>query len=208
VETVSHTKEQPIGIFDSGLGGLTVAKAIRELLPHEQILYVGDTLHMPYGDKTAEEIQGYCKSIVEFFLQKKVKLIVIACNTASSFAASYLRSLFWKQVEIIGVIRPVVRMMAEKGFQHIGIIGTKGTIQSGIFSTLYNEYHGSGSLYQLATPLLAPLIEHGDLEDNTLKQALQHYLSHPEFETCDAIVLACTHYPLIKNQIDAFFNFR
>jgi glutamate racemase len=197
---------QPIGIFDSGIGGLTVAKAIHDLLPNERLVYVGDTLHMPYGDKSAKEIQGYCNNIVEFFLEKKVKLIVIACNTASSLAASFLREKFWRRVEIMGVIRPVVQLIVSRKYENIGIIGTTGTIQSGIFPTLYQEYHGTGQLHLRATPKLAPLIEAGLQQTVAMKESLHAYLHTPEFERCDSIVLACTHYPLIKQQVIDFFD--
>jgi hypothetical protein len=151
---------QPIGIFDSGIGGLTVAKAIEELLPNEQLIYVGDTQHMPYGDKSPEHIRQYCKQIVSFLLSKNVKLIVIACNTASSVASSYLRSIFWEQVEIMGVIRPIIISIIEKKYKKIGIIGTQGTINSNIYENLFREYGsevkgmtsvGWGRARQLAT---------------------------------------------------------
>lgn len=195
-----------IGIFDSGVGGLTVAKALEELLPHETFIYVGDTKHMPYGDKSEESIKNYCKRIVEFLLEKKVKLIVIACNTASAVAASYLRATFWQQVEIMGVIRPMVKTAIEEGYHRVGIIGTIGTVKSHIYPRLFEEYHSNAEIYQLATPLLAPMIENGDHHTEISKAIIKQYLGHKEFESCDAILLACTHYPLIKNQVIDFFQ--
>lgn len=199
-------KQQPIGIFDSGVGGLTVAKAISDLLPNERLIYVGDTQHMPYGDKSAEHVKLYAERVVRFFLEQHVKLIVIACNTASALAASYLRSLFWQQVEIIGVIRPVVKTIVQQGYHQVGIIGTKGTIESNIYETILHETTKSITLHQLATPLLAPMIENGNTEDEIAKAVIHQYLSYPPFATCDALVLACTHYPIIKNKIADFFN--
>lgn len=197
---------QPIGIFDSGVGGLTVATAIEKLLPNEQIIYVGDTQHMPYGDKSPEHIRLYCKRIVEFLIQKQVKLIVIACNTASSVAASYLRSIFWEQIEIIGVIRPAIQFIMQKQFHKIGIIGTQGTIQSHIYPDLFKEYQYPADIFQLATPLLAPMIEEG-LHTHEVSQAIIHtYLQHPSFQDKEAILLACTHYPLIKHEVESYFH--
>lgn len=197
---------QPIGIFDSGIGGLTVAKAIEELLPNEQLIYVGDTQHMPYGDKSPEHIRQYCKQIVEFLLSKNVKLIVIACNTASSVASSYLRSIFWEQVEIMGVIRPVILSIIEKKYKKIGIIGTQGTINSNIYETLFREYNSDVEIFQLATPLLAPMIEQGFYNNDVSKAVLDEYLKNDNFKDKEAILLACTHYPLIKNEVNAYFN--
>lgn len=198
-------KDQPIGIFDSGVGGLTVAKAISDLLPYEQLLYVGDTQHMPYGDKSAEHVQGYTKQIVEFFLQQNVKLIIIACNTASALAASYVRSLFWKDVEIIGVIRPVVKTILERHYKKVGVIGTKATIESNIYQRILDETPHTLELIQLATPLLAPMIENGNIDDEIAHAILHQYLSGPLFASCEALVLACTHYPIIKDKIASVF---
>lgn len=200
------TSNQPIGIFDSGVGGLTVAKAIGDRLPHEQLIYVGDTQHMPYGDKSPEHIKAYCKRIVEFLLSKNVKLIVIACNTASAIAASYLRSIFWQQVEIIGVIRPVIRSILAQNIHKIGIIGTQGTIQSHIYPTLFKEYGSNIEVFQLATPLLAPMIEEGIYGNETSAAILHQYLQHPDFEDKEAILLACTHYPMIKKEVEDYFQ--
>lgn len=197
---------QPIGIFDSGIGGLTVANTLSKHLPHEQFIYFGDTLHMPYGDKSAAEIQAYSKRIIEFLISKKVKLIVIACNSASSFAASYLRSLFWTQVEIIGVIRPVIQSIIAQKIKHLGIIATNATIQSNIYPMLFKEYEYDIDIFQLPTPLLAPLIEQGKGNTVLMQNALQQYLSHNEFNNKEAILLACTHYPLIHQQVFEYFN--
>jgi glutamate racemase len=197
---------QPIGIFDSGIGGLTVAKAIEELLPNEQLIYVGDTQHMPYGDKSPEHIRQYCKQIVSFLLSKNVKLIVIACNTASSVASSYLRSIFWEQVEIMGVIRPIIISIIEKKYKKIGIIGTQGTINSNIYENLFREYGSEVEIFQLATPLLAPMIEQGFINNEVSKAILDEYLKNEEFKDKEAILLACTHYPLIKNEVNNYFH--
>ncbi len=195
---------QPIGIFDSGIGGLTVAKAIAEEMPNEQLIYFGDTKHMPYGDKKPSEILDYCHKITEFLISKNVKLIVIACNTASAIGASALREKFWKQVEILGVIRPAIELILSKKYKKIGIIGTQGTISSNIYQKILDEKNAQINVFQLATPLLAPMIEMGIKDNDTLN----NYLKHPHFEDKEAILLACTHYPLIKNDVEQYFNFK
>lgn len=196
----------PIGIFDSGIGGLTIAKAIEEALPHEHFIYFGDTLHMPYGDRTPDVIRSYCRQIVEFLIQQPVKLIVIACNSASALAAGYLRQMYWQQVEIMGVIRPVIQEMIIQNVQKLGIIGTHATIQSGIYPLLTQEYQSNMDIFQMATPLLAPMIEEGLFDSEVSKAVLHQYLSNPGFKDRDAILLACTHYPLIKTEVDRFFE--
>jgi glutamate racemase len=176
------------------------------VLPKEQLIYVGDTQHMPYGDKSAEHIQAYTKRMVDFFLNQQVKLIIIACNTASALAASYVRSLYWQQVEIIGVIRPVIKTLLEKQVTQVGIIGTKATIESNIYQKILSETPNNITLHQMATPLLAPMIENGNTEDEIAQAILHQYLSNSNFESCEALVLACTHYPIIKKQIAACFH--
>lgn len=200
------TSHQPIGIFDSGIGGLTVAKALEKRLPNEQLIYVGDTQHMPYGDKSAENIRLYCTRIVDFLLEKNVKMIVIACNTASAVASSFLRATYWQQVEIMGVIRPAITSIIEKKYKKVGIIGTTGTIQSQIFPTLFAEYGSNIELFQLATPLLAPMIEQGLYKTEVSMSIIKEYMSNPGFKDMEAILLACTHYPLIKHEIFDFFK--
>lgn len=198
--------EQPIGIFDSGVGGLTVAQAIAEALPNERLVYFGDTVHMPYGEKSPEHIRAYCEQIVEFLLSKHVKLIVIACNTASAIAASYLRSKYWQLVEIIGVIRPVIQQIIQDQISSVGILGTHATIGSGIYPQLIQEYGSTLDVFQLATPLLAPMIEEGLMDTEVSKAVLHQYLSHPGFTECEALLLACTHYPLLRQEISDFFS--
>lgn len=199
-------KSDPIGIFDSGIGGLTVAKTLEQELPHEQLIYFGDTAHMPYGDKTAAEILDFSKNIVEFLIRKKVKIIIIACNSASSVAAGSLRNEYWKQVEIMGVIRPVIKSIVERNIGKLGIIGTQATIQSNIYPDIFNEYDGQISIYQKATPLLAPMIEAGMAGSDEMHAILTSYLSDINFADKEAILLACTHYPLIKDMVDTYFQ--
>ncbi len=200
-------KTQPVGIFDSGIGGLTVARSLEHELPNEQFIYFGDTAHMPYGDKTPEEILHYSRKIVDFLISKNVKLIVIACNSASSIAASQLRADYWKYVEIMGVIRPVIKSIIRKNIKRIGIIGTQATIKSNIYPSIIKESGENIDIYQKATPLLAPIIEQGHTRDAKLDEILSEYLSDENFKDKEAILLACTHYPLIANEIKTFFNY-
>lgn len=198
--------EQPIGIFDSGVGGLTVAQAIGQALPNERLVYFGDTVHMPYGEKSPEHIRQFCSQIVEFLMSQNVKLIVIACNTASAIAASYLRSQYWQQVEIIGVIRPVIQQIIQDQVSTLGILGTHATIGSGIYPQLIQEYGATLDVFQLATPLLAPMIEEGLMDTEVSRAVLHQYLSTPGFTECEALLLACTHYPLLRQEISDFFS--
>lgn len=197
---------QAIGIFDSGLGGLTVAHALQIALPNEHFIYVGDTKHMPYGEKTAQEIISYSEKIVEFLISKNVKLIVIACNSASAVAASYLRNKYWQQVEIIGVIRPIIKSILKQNIKKIGLIATQATVNSNIYAHILEEYQANIALFQLATPKLAFMIEHGLSESLEMQELLNTYLSNKNFEDKEAILLACTHYPLIKDKVNNFFG--
>src|SRR5436190_15270272 len=197
-----------IGIFDSGIGGLTVADAIHRLLPHEALVYFGDTAHLPYGDKSPELIRTYAKQITNFLLhEKKCKAIVIACNTASAAAYELLRDTFKGTVPVINVIDPMIEaVIADDTIKKVGIIATKTTIASGVYQEKFSRRKPSLKFAALATPLLASMIEEGFYNDNISTAVLQEYLSYPEFTDIDAMVLACTHYPLIKNEIAAFFQ--
>jgi len=194
----------PIGIFDSGLGGLTVAKAIHDALPRESLLYYGDTLHLPYGEKSRRHIIEYSEQIVRFLIKQKVKLIVIACNSASASAASYLRKKYHKQIEIRGVIRPMLAAIANENYKQVGLIGTQATIASNIYPKLLAEYNNKMSLNCLATPLLVPMIEEGFNTNKISEEIIKEYLQ--KFEPIEALVLACTHYPLIKESVETFFD--
>jgi glutamate racemase len=200
-------KEQPIGIFDSGVGGLTVAHAVRQLLPHENIVYFGDTAHLPYGDKSAESIRAYSRRITEFLLEHKSKVILIACNSASASAFDILREEFRDKVIIIDVIDPVVRYLASRNFRKIGVIGTKRTISSGTYDSKLKQKSPGTSVISMATPLLVPMIEEGFIYDDISNAILRAYLSDASLSGIQALVLGCTHYPIIRNQIRKIFNF-
>lgn len=199
----------PIGIFDSGIGGLTVANAIRQLLPHENMIYFGDTAHLPYGDKSEAAIQAYSIKIADVLLKKGCKVIVIACNSASSAAYELLKEYVRKDAHIINVIDPMVDYLTRHyGGKTIGLIGTKRTVHSGIYAQKLKEGDKNILLHSLATPLLAPMIEEGFFNNQISHEIIAQYLSDATLENIDALVLACTHYPLIKKEINEFYQNR
>jgi len=200
-------KQQPIGIFDSGVGGLTVAHAIKQILPGESLIYFGDTAHLPYGDKSAEAIRYYSQRITKFLLEHDSKVVLVACNSASASAFDYLKEEFSDKTILIDVIDPVVDFIATKNFRKIGIIGTKRTISSGTYERKIAEKAPHSSVVSMATPLLVPMIEEGFIFDDISNAILRSYLSNETLAGIEALILACTHYPIIKNQISKIFNF-
>jgi len=202
-------KEQPIGIFDSGIGGLTVANAIINHLPNEQVIYFGDTAHMPYGDKSPEAIRHYSEKISEFLLSKNCKLILIACNTASAAAFDYIQSTIGKIVPVENVIDPVVNeVVKDNDLGKVGVIGTKNTISSGVYEKKLKALKPSLEVVSLATGLLASMIEEGYYNNSVSQAIINSYLTYPDFQDIDGIVLGCTHYPLIKKEIKYFYHER
>jgi glutamate racemase len=200
-------KEQPIGIFDSGVGGLTVAHAIKQILPYENLIYFGDTAHLPYGDKSAGAIESYSRKITEFLLERNAKVVLVACNSASASAFSSLKKEFGSRTLLIDVIDPVVDYMGTRDFKKIGVIGTKRTISSGMYETKLKEKNPGTSVVSMATPLLVPMIEEGFIFDDISNAIIRAYLSDPSLGGIEALILGCTHYPIIKNQISKIFNF-
>ena len=197
---------KPIGIFDSGIGGLTVAKAIKEVLPDEQIIYFGDTAHLPYGDKSKDSVKGYSKRITGFLLAKGCKAIVIACNTASAHAYADLKK-FYPKVPIINVVNPTVNYVTEKYHSgKIGVIATKGTIKSRIYPRKITKRNHKLEVPQAAAPLLVPMIEEGFFNNNISQTIINSYLSAKNFKGIEALILGCTHYPLIKGEVENFFG--
>lgn len=192
----------PIGCFDSGIGGLTVASGIARQLPNEQIIYFGDSAHLPYGEKSRTAIQQYTRRIADFLLDKGCKIIVIACNTASAAAYEMLCSYVSGRALVVSVIEPVVQAVTQGSMQKVGIIATKSTIDSGMYPKLLKERNEGLGIVSKPTRSLVPLIEEGLFADQAIADAvIQHYLSDTKFQDIDALVLACTHYPLIKAQI-------
>jgi len=206
---LKHSPRSPIGVFDSGIGGLTVAHAIHQRMPNEQIIYFGDTAHLPYGDKSESAIQSYSVKIVNVLLKKGCKVIVIACNSASSSAYELLKEYVANKAHIINVIDPMVELVAKQlPGKKVGLIGTKRTVQSGIYPKKIKELSPMIELHSLATPLLAPMIEEGFYSSQISHEIIASYLSNPIFASIDALILACTHYPLIQKEIEEFFGNR
>jgi glutamate racemase len=200
-------KEKPIGIFDSGVGGLTVAHAIKQILPGESIIYFGDTAHLPYGDKSAEAISYYSHRITEFLLEHDSKVILVACNSASASAFDSLKKEFSDRTILFDVIDPVVDYIGTRNFNKIGVIGTKRTISSGTYEQKIRERSMATEVVSLATPLLVPMIEEGFIFDDISNAIIRTYLTNESLRGIQALILGCTHYPIIKNQISKIFNF-
>lgn len=198
---------QAIGIFDSGIGGLTVAHAIQKALPQEKMIYFGDTAHLPYGDKSEAAIQAYSIKIADVLLKMECKVIVIACNSASSAAYHLLKEYVGKRAHIINVIDPMVSLVSHqfKG-KNIGLIGTKRTVQSNVYAQKIESLNQSITLHQLATPLLVHMIEEGFFDNRISHDIIDQYLSDQSLKNIDALILACTHYPLIKAEINAYYH--
>jgi glutamate racemase len=200
--------DQPIGIFDSGVGGLTVANAICKLLPHENTVYFGDTTHLPYGDKSSEAVKAFSLRIADFLIEKNCKMIVIACNTASAAAYNALNLHIQNKALLINVIDPMVNYLEQThAQQRIGIIATKGTIGSKVYERKLHERHIS-EVKSLATPLLVHLIEEGFSGHPGCQLLVNEYLSNPALNEIEVLVLACTHYPIIKNLIEEYYEGR
>lgn len=193
------TKNSPIGIFDSGLGGLTVAKQIIKLLPHEDIIYLGDTARVPYGPRSPEIIKKFSEENTKFLVDKNVKCIVIACNTSSAVAADYLKKKF-KNVPIFEVINPAAKEAAKTGVK-IGIIGTRATIGSKAYEKDIKKYSKTTKIISLVCPMLVPFIEEGETKSAGLKVVAREYLSKFKIDKIDTLVMGCTHYPIIEKII-------
>lgn len=200
--------EQPIGFFDSGIGGLTVANSVLEALPNERIVYFADSLHFPYGEKLEEDIQAYSLRIADFLLSKQCKCIVIACNSASASAYNQVKKYVGNRAMVVDVISPTVYYI-EKYLNHIstiGVIATRRTIKSQAYKKRILASNASLTVKSLATPLLAPMVEEGFVNDEVSKAVLSKYLHREELSNIEAIILACTHYPFLKQDILAFYE--
>lgn len=196
----SSINSAPIGVFDSGRGGLTVAREILRQLPNEKIVYFGDTARVPYGSKSKETVIRYSRQIVRFLLTKNVKAIVVACNTASAFALEELEKEF--DIPIIGVIRPGAKTAVENTkTKRIGVIGTEGTIRSAIYSEVIHEYDKEAIVLGKACPLFVSLVEEGWLHDTVTDEVAYRYLSEFKDRNIDTLIMGCTHYPLIRSTI-------
>ena len=204
---MANSSAAPIGIFDSGIGGLTVAHAIKHILPNERLIYFGDTAHLPYGDKSPAAVQAYSIKITDLLIKRGCKVIVIACNTASSVANELLKEYTASRAKVINVVDPMVEKVANcTSEEKIGVIGTKGTIASGIYRKRLMGIQPALEVKELATPLLVPMIEEGFIHNRVSADIINEYLSNPKLNDISHLVLGCTHYPLIKDEIRKFYQ--
>lgn len=193
-------KDAPIGVFDSGIGGLTVAREIMRQIPNEKIIYFGDTARMPYGSKSKETVTGFSKQIVRFLETFQVKTIVVACNTASAYALDELEKEL--DIPIIGVIKPGAKTAAEVTRNgRIGVIATEATIGSQMYNKYIQELNKNVTIYGKACPLFVPLVEEGLWEDPVTDEIASRYLTELIDIGIDTLILGCTHYPLIRKTV-------
>ena len=195
-----NVKEAPIGVFDSGVGGLTVVREIMRQIPNEKIIYFGDTARVPYGNKSKETVTRFSKQIVRFLQTHHVKTIVVACNTASAYAIEELERAL--DIPVIGVVKPGARMavdMTRNG--KIGVIATEGTISSGLYAKYIKSLKEDAVIYGKACPLFVPLVEEGLWQDPVTVEIARRYLTELIDLDIDTLILGCTHYPLIRSVI-------
>jgi glutamate racemase len=196
---------RPIGVFDSGIGGLTVVKALQNTLPNENIFYLGDTARVPYGSKSAETVGRYSLEMAEMLTEENAKIVVVACNTASSVALPKLKENL--SVPVIGVIEPGARAaVAATRNGHVGVIGTRATIRSGSYENALRSLDADLRVNSRACPLLVPLIEEGLLNDEVTDRVIARYLEPMTNDGIDTLVLGCTHYPLLTTAIARFLG--
>ena len=194
---------RPIGVFDSGVGGLTVVKQIMQTLPNENLVYFGDTARVPYGSKSKETVAKFSSQIINFLISKNVKAIVIACNTVSSNCYEYLSEQF-KGVHIIEVVTPGVdTCLATTKNKIVGLIGTKATVDSGSYEKKLKAKDKDIVVYKKACPLFAPLAEEGWVNNEITKLTAKEYLKELIAKDIDSLILGCTHYPLLKECISS-----
>jgi len=198
-------KEQPIGIFDSGLGGLSVYKELKRLLPQEKFVDFGDTARVPYGNKSSEVIRRYAFEIAYFLAQKRIKLLVVACNTASSIALNELENAF--RFPVVGVVQSAAMEVGKlEKISRIGIIGTSRTIKSATYQNLIKSRLSHVEILAKPCPLFVPIIEEGLFESRVLDETMDFYLNDMRKRKIEVLILGCTHYPLIEKKIMDYFN--
>ena len=197
---VSDKANRPIGMFDSGVGGLTVARAVIDLLPNEDLIYFGDTARCPYGPRPQQEVRRFALEIMDSLVEEDVKLLVIACNAASSTALADARNRY--DVPVIGVIEPGVRAaIAATRNRRIGLIGTEVTVRSGAYDEAITASRANVTLISKACPLFVDFVEKGDTTSDDVVAAAEEYLGPLKSEDVDTLLLGCTHYPLLSGVI-------
>jgi len=197
--------KRPIGVFDSGLGGLTVVKALKKLLPNESILYFGDTARLPYGVKSKELVIQYSNQITKFLIKKNAKMIIVACNTATAMALEKLKYDF-KGTPIIGVIEPgSIQASLDSLNKKIGVIGTVATIKSGAYEHALKSIDKNIDVFSKDCPLFVPFVEEGMVEGDAVNLIVEHYLFSYR-NNIDTMILGCTHYPLLEPVIKKYLK--
>ena len=198
--TILQEKEKPVAVFDSGLGGLTVFREILCQLPDENLIYFGDTARVPYGSKSRETIIHYTEQILNFLRTKEVKAIVVACNTVSAYALEELKDRV--EVPIIGVVKPgAYAAVKQTKSRRIGVMGTEGTVRSGLYPSYIHEIDPSVLVFQKPCPLIVPLVEEGLWEDPLTTEVVRRYTRVFREEHIDTVIMGCTHYPLVRDTI-------
>ena len=193
---------KPIGVFDSGIGGLTVVRALTQRLPHENIVYFGDTARVPYGPKSPQVVREYAAQDVDFLLSKGVKMVVIACNTVSAVALDVVQK--HARMPVVGVILPgAVAAVAASPHKRIGVIGTRATVNSNAYPNAVRQLNGEVQVFSQECPLLVPLAEEGWIDHKVTDAVAREYLFPLKKERIDTLILGCTHYPLLKAAIAA-----
>ena len=193
-------KNAPIGVFDSGVGGLTVAREIMRQIPNERIVYLGDTARVPYGSKSKDNIIKFSRQIIRFLQTENVKAIVIACNTASALALDEMQQEF--DLPILGVVKPGAKVAVETTVnKRIGLIGTEANIRSGVYTRYIKSLDDEAKVFEKACPLFVPLVEEGWLHDDITLQVASRYLEELKEKDIDTLIMGCTHYPLIRSTI-------
>ena len=201
--SIDVKRTAPIGVFDSGVGGLTVAREIMRHLPNENIVYFGDTARVPYGSKSKDNIIRYSRQIINFLKTKNVKAIVIACNTASALALDVVREEF--DLPIIGVVEPGARAALEATkTKKIGVIGTEATIRSAMYEKIIKGFDEEAAVIGKACPLFVPLVEEGFAKHKVTEEIIDYYLASFLDTDIDSLILGCTHYPLLRSRIKEY----
>ncbi len=200
-------KSAPIGVFDSGVGGLTVVREIVRQLPNENIVYFGDTARVPYGSKSRQTIIRFSEQIIRFLRTKQVKAIVIACNTASALALDAVRNEY--DIPILGVVEPGARAaVAATVNKKVGVVGTDATVQSGVYTKTIQSMDPEIEVIEKACPLFVPLVEEGFKEHVVTREIIEYYLESMRATDIDAMILGCTHYPLLRSKIREYLGER
>ncbi|CAN5489259.1 glutamate racemase [soil metagenome] len=198
---VTETASRPLGMFDSGVGGLTVARAVIDLLPHEDLVYFGDSARLPYGPREEAEVRKFALEIMDALMQERVKMLVVACNAASSTALDEAEERY--DVEIVGVIEPGLRAaLAATRNRRIGLLGTEVTVGSGSYNRALEATRTNVALHSVACPRFVEFVERGDTTSAEVIEAAQTYLAPLKAKGVDTVILACTHYPLLAGVID------